>query len=266
MSSTTPAAASTSKRPGEITTPEATTFVLLGATIGHDVSLAQIKIQGDNDENFFRKLREEYTTRRDIFRQVFSIWRYTHCDFVKVHHFSLFNFSISLELTKRQFEKIGDNLFVHRGLGIPKASDKNYHYRPKPVEHEPPVSSHEFYHHFYACYGRCASSRIAFLRSFHKCRRPCRYSQEAIDRIPKKISKLEESGDVREFFWGIFAVERISFLMVTVYHILILIPPLVFWCLWLFSWGHSGDLQNASVPFFTALSLLSLFWFPLLST
>jgi hypothetical protein len=46
---------------------------------------------------------------------------------------------------------------------------------------------------------------------------------------------------------------------------LILLPPLIFWFLWLFQWGHSGDLQNASVPFLSALGLISLFWFPLIN-
>jgi hypothetical protein len=74
---------------------------------------------------------------------------------------------------------------------------------------------------------------------------------------------MEEEGDAREILWGIHGVERLSFLMVAMYHIFILFPPLIFGFLWLFYWGHSGDLQNASVPFLSALGLISLFWFPL---
>lgn len=170
------------------------------------------------------------------------------------------------QLTGLQFEKIGDGEIVHRGSSVPEASDDNYDYRPKPVMHQPPVSSHEFYRRFYACYGRCIGSKTPLLRSFHRCRRPCRHSQEAVERIPKKKWRVEEKGFARDFFWGIFAVEKLSFFMVALYHIIILLPPLAFWFLWLFFWGHSGDLQNASVPFLSALGLLSLFWFPILAS
>jgi len=75
--------------------------------------------------------------------------------------------------------------------------------------------------------------------------------------------RVEEKGPARDFFWGIIAKERISFFTVAFYHIIVLLPPFVFWFSWLFLWGHSGDLQNASVPFLSALGLLSLFWFPI---
>ena len=130
----------------------------------------------------------------------------------------------------------------------------------------PPVSKHEFRRRFYACNRpwSTAQTKLFCYLQIHKCRRPCRRSQEALNRIPKKTWKLEEGGDVREVFWGIHARERISFLMVTIYHCLVLLPPFIFWFLWLFWWKHSGDLQNASVPVFTAQGLISLFWFPLI--
>jgi hypothetical protein len=129
----------------------------------------------------------------------------------------------------------------------------------------PPISAHEFRRRFYACYRRCSISKVVRLRFSHKCWRPCRYSSEALDRIPKKNMRLEERGSAREFFWGIHGVERISFFTVATYHLLILLPPLIFWFLWLFQWGNFGDLQNASVPFLSALGLISLFWFPLIN-
>lgn len=133
------------------------------------------------------------------------------------------------------------------------------------MEHMPPVSTHEFRRRFYSCHRRCSISRPILLNFFHKCRKPCRQSQEVLKRIPKKTWRVDVDNDTREIFWGINAVENISFVMVTIYHLVILFPPLIFWILWLFIWGHSGDLQNASVPFLSALGLLSLFWFPLVS-
>lgn len=51
-------------------------------------------------------------------------------------------------------------------------------------------------------------------------------------------------------------------MMILIYHSLILTPPFVFWILWLFVWGHSGDLQNASVGAFpSALGYFLFFGF-----
>lgn len=45
---------------------------------------------------------------------------------------------------------------------------------------------------------------------------------------------------------------------VVIYHALILAMPMTFWGLWLRSWPK--DWQNASVPFFAVMVLVSLFW------
>jgi hypothetical protein len=78
---------------------------------------------------------------------------------------------------------------------------------------------------------------------------------------------LEEEGNAWEFFWGLNAVESISALKTAVYHLIVLLPSIIFWFLWLFDWGHSGDLQNGSVLFLCSLGLMSTvwFWFPLLN-
>lgn len=94
----------------------------------------------------------------------------------------------------------------------------------------------------------------------HQCRVPRRSSQDAIARIPKRISALEPEGPGREYFWGIHAVESVSFFVIMVYHILLLVPPLLFWFLWLFAWDHEGDLQNASIPFMAAVTVLATIW------
>lgn len=123
----------------------------------------------------------------------------------------------------------------------------------------PPISQHEFQRRFYFCYK--PSSLCRFL---HKCKKPCRPSSEAIDRIPKRTGPFEEAGDGREYFWGILAVEKVSFIVVAYYHAVIFLGPFVFYFLWLFYWNHSGDMQNGSTPLAIVLGLLSLLWFPLI--
>ena len=81
--------------------------------------------------------------------------------------------------------------------------------------------------------------------------------------MPKRLWPLEIGGNARETFWGLYVVENISFLRVAVFHAVVIVPAVVFWFLWLFYWGHGGDLQNASVPFLCALGVVSLFWYPL---
>lgn len=58
--------------------------VLLLVQTGTDYSLAQIPVQDTTSLGFFKKLRSEYLRLRGIWRQHFSVWRYSHCDFYKV--------------------------------------------------------------------------------------------------------------------------------------------------------------------------------------
>ena len=129
----------------------------------------------------------------------------------------------------------------------------------------PPITPHEFRRRYYSCHGNCPVSRSSLLCYFHRCKKPCRLRLDAVDRIPKRTSRLEMEGDARSSFWGLYAVERISFLKIAVYHSIIIIPSLIFMFLWLSYWGHSGDLQNASVPLLCGLALLSLLWFSAIS-
>jgi hypothetical protein len=154
---------------------------------------------------------------------------------------------------------------VPRGKDLPHHTNRDYQYEPKPAEDIPPIAEHEFSKHFYSCCKRCSNLKKTVLCYFHRCSKPCYRPRGAITRIPKKTWRFEESGPGREFVWGISGAERQSFYMIALYHLLILIPPFIFWFLWLFRWKHHGDLQNASVPFLMALGLISLFWFPVLN-
>lgn len=55
-------------------------------------------------------------------------------------------------------------------------------------------------------------------------------------------------------------MEYVSTVRVVLYHVFMLVGPLVFWGLWLGYWGKEGDLQNASVPFLCMVPVFSMFW------
>lgn len=63
-----------------------------------------------------------------------------------------------------------------------------------------------------------------------------------------------------EQFWGIMAREQRSALKVVLYMLLSLTPTIWFTFMWLFSWGHEGDLQNATVPVTISIATLSMIW------
>ena len=64
-------------------------YVLLGVKAGKEIYLAQLEVQFHQDIQFFKELRREYAKLRGAFRRWFSIWGYSHCDFVKVLHATL---------------------------------------------------------------------------------------------------------------------------------------------------------------------------------
>ncbi|PVH69557.1 hypothetical protein DL98DRAFT_624529 [Cadophora sp. DSE1049] len=226
---------STSTHTNVKTQSDKTFHVLLGARSWSDLSLGQILVQDYRDERFFGDLREEYINLRGILAFYFSVYRYSHCDFFEAN------------------QKIATDQDSH--ANIDSLRRLLYEYIPKPAESNRPVSKHEFKHRFYACSRRCVLPK-----AYHKCWRPNSRSTYVVDRIPKRLISLERGGDTRGRLWGLRAREVRSLLGVVFYHLLLLIPAVVFWFLWLFAWDHGGDLQNASVPLFTAVALIGTFW------
>jgi hypothetical protein len=139
-------------------------------------------------------------------------------------------------------------------MEFPHISNSDYKFNPRPIGYVPPIAKEEFYHRFYTCY-----RPRPLLHWFHKCRKICK-SREALNLLPKRTYFLEEGGDTREEFWGIYAQERPCFLTFSIYNCLCIVPSLAFLFLWLFSWGHAGDLQNASVPLSISATTLSILW------
>jgi hypothetical protein len=137
----------------------------------------------------------------------------------------------------------------------PEENEYDYIFEPRPMS-MPPIPPKEFTRRFYACYGCPPIPAI-----FHQCKRFTEHCKDTLDRFPKCRFEFDISkGGSRDKFWGIYAHEDIAFARVAVYNLLCMAPPLVFFFEWLLGWKHTGDLQDASIPLFVMLALLSLFW------
>lgn len=148
---------------------------------------------------------------------------------------------------------------------VPEAKDTDYTFAPNPPDPMPPILAHEFKTRFYGCHPSRTSHKHLF--GLAPCSKKCKRflaPSGALDRIPKRNKWLNVVERRREIFWGLLAVHRPSSFRVILYHIVILIGPFIFSFLWLFLWGHPGDLQNAVIPFSMVAVLLSMFWFPLI--
>ncbi|KAF5639125.1 uncharacterized protein FTJAE_4915 [Fusarium tjaetaba] len=185
------------------------------------------------DSNVFPQLKAEYRRMRGRWRAWFSFWQLSHCNFVK-------------------FESIARNIVVACGQDLPKASDLDYDYMPKPPQASiPPVHPHIFE----AAFNSCTGGKCRNPSPFHNC-----YEFEEttyIKRIPKKKTPLSP-GTIDIPIWGLEARHCISCFHVIVYHLLILIPPFVLWGWWMSR--HPDDIQSASVPMTIVLAMISMFW------
>ncbi|KAL4957536.1 hypothetical protein BDW69DRAFT_180461 [Aspergillus filifer] len=199
--------------------------------------LSQIDVHKFDDDTFFQALRSEYYRLRGRMRNWFSVWRYSHCDFYQFHKFDDAAYA----------PKLKDD--------YPQTRD-DYEYNPDPMDIIPPITEHEFYCRFYSCF---RSNGIS-VHLLHSCRKAGGNSSDALNLLPKKKVRLEEYGDKRQMFWGIYAREVICFRWVVAYNIVCLVPMVIFLFLWMFPFGYKGDLQNAAVPLTAMLGLLTLFW------
>ncbi|KAL7790905.1 hypothetical protein V8C37DRAFT_383580 [Trichoderma ceciliae] len=231
-----------SARPqADITNPKH--WVLFMVNRGAEYKLAQICVSEVSCQEFFHKLRDEYFHLRGILRGYFSVWRYSHCDFYK-------------------FEKFEDHEFTPKHKdAFPGIANPDYEYQPKPMDSVPPVSEHEFKTRFYACY-----KPHPLLHWYHNCKTLGHKSHDLLKFFPKKLTELEEGGDGREIFWGIYAREIISLRWVLFYNFVCLLPMLAFFMVWISPLGRGTDLQNPSVPISMMIAMLSLFWSIFLSS
>lgn len=67
---------------------------------------------------------------------------------------------------------------------------------------------------------------------------------------------MNEAEPGEEPYWGLLAVEDISFMRVMVYHLLALLGPVVFWGIW--QSRNPDDIQDSSAPLVVALTSAAL--------
>lgn len=79
-----------------------------------------------------------------------------------------------------------------------------------------------------------------------------------IKKLPKLKGTSDPLADVNELAFGLEADYMLSFRILAAYHILTIVPAFAFWGYWMTR--RPGDLQNASVPLLTVLSLITVFW------
>ncbi|KAK3171634.1 hypothetical protein OEA41_003718 [Lepraria neglecta] len=193
-----------------------------------------------DDDSFFDEMMVQYKKLRGYMRWIFSIWQFRTCEFVMFH-------------------KANPNEILQGPEELPPSTDSDYHYNSR---RDPPILSTVFNTSFYGCNKACIKFHLDILSLFHECqgRNHCG-KYRVLDRLPKRRRKWETDRDEEvDEAWGINAVFGVSFYKVALYHLLILAGPLAFWGLWLKKWPT--DWQNASVPFFAVVVLLSLFWLP----
>jgi hypothetical protein len=138
---------------------------------------------------------------------------------------------------------------------FPPVTHDGYEYRPRPMDLIPPLCEHEFEKRFYACHHPKST-----LYWYHKCRRLRAQSRDVLMVLPQKKTRLEEGGDAREDFWGLYARERVSLCMVLLYNFVCIFPLLVFFVARIAPFGLGGDWQSPAVPMSTMIAMLSLFW------
>lgn len=140
--------------------------------------------------------------------------------------------------------------------------DREYGYYPRPML-QAPVSRHMFNHLFNACY---SDESLPHKLHYAFIAPSCIIKSipgKLLDGMPKRDRLVDEEAEFSEdqdveVFWGLVAREQRSALRVVAYALLGLEPSLWFMFQWLFGWGHSGDLQGATVPLMISAAMLGI--------
>ncbi|KAJ4388575.1 hypothetical protein N0V93_006033 [Gnomoniopsis smithogilvyi] len=204
--------------------------------------LSTIEVTKRTSRDFFQDLITHYHTERGLARRIFSIFVYSHCDFVK--------------MTRYRASRVSPL----PSFSFPTTQDAEYHeytFSPQPMR-AAPITRHMFYDLFYACY-----ENKGLAHWVHRCDPVSGLGEDLLENMPKR--DREARADSRfavktEQFWGIVAREQRSALRVSIYLLLGISPTIWFIFMWLFGWGHADDLQNATAPVTISLAALSFLW------
>jgi len=159
-----------------------------------------------------------------------------------------------------QFQKLNVDRVFSRGEGLPDPDgfSHDYEYLPRPPTAKNPLIDPEL---FAKCLEACDEDCMwsAFGPPLHDCFQLSSLP-DILRCIPKKKSEfdVQSKPKVEDFAWGLEAGYAVSFLFLSVYHLIPIVSGFGFWVYWMVS--HSGDLQNASVPTIANLALMTFFW------
>ena len=210
------------------------------------LELGQIDtIKYGRDDQFFWNFKQQYEQHRGFLRYWFSVWRLSHCDFVKVISNTMLDASNRLQVSVR--EDLGCRNRMSRQRSTYRY---NIRLRSKTTTRREPI---HLPHEFEAAFALCGDHGM--LAPFHGCSRVTE-RHYALRRIPKRKLELKLKTDEREHVLGLQAQHVMTSLYVLFYHCLILGGPIGFWAWWLFK---PNDLQSAAIPVTSSLALLSLF-------
>ncbi|KAJ4387625.1 hypothetical protein N0V93_008222 [Gnomoniopsis smithogilvyi] len=225
---------------------DARSFVFLLVLRTSRYVLSSIDVTEMKAREFFETIVQKYNGNRGFWRRTFSIFAYSHCDFMKIKRYR-----------KRQFDPLP-------GFSYPVFEDKEYSeytYSPQPM-HVAPISKRMFYDLFHACYTDGSLS--------HKIHQKLPFSwhcdiidflpYEMLDNMPKRDREVLLNAQFQnvENIWGLVAREQRSFMRVIIYVFLSLVPSMWFFFAWVFELGHVNDLQNAVVPVTMSMTALSM--------
>ncbi|OBS29652.1 hypothetical protein FPOA_03591 [Fusarium poae] len=106
--------------PVTISIPSTSRFIMFFVDSG-GLQLIPIESKSLCNEQLFCQLRAEYRQVKGWFKTWFGLMTFSHCDF-------------------HQFEQWHEKRYCERRSGVPPLCDKDYYYRPRPLD-EPPLSS-----------------------------------------------------------------------------------------------------------------------------
>ncbi|PSR82126.1 hypothetical protein BD289DRAFT_25347 [Coniella lustricola] len=194
---------------------------------------------------FFQTLAARYNENRGYLRRCFSVFVYSHCDFVKIKRYAPRRFDSGLHFS------------------YPPQENTEYTFTPKPMS-EVPITKHLFYELFHSCY-----DDQHLLHRMHKMLGPSACDVltslpgELLECLHKRnadVSIDAHLGKTVEKFWGLATREQRSAFRVVVYMLLSLLPSVWFLFAWMFSWNHASDLQDATTPLMITCTIWGLLW------
>jgi len=150
-----------------------------------------------------------------------------------------------------------ENFVISRGQGVPNPTHPDYEFCQ--TRDMPPITRHEFEVWLAPCQYPCWRSYLDIF-GVHRCI-PGSRRNIAVKRIPKKKTRwlVLSPKDEPDQAWGLQARQVPSFWRISVYVLLCLLAPSVFWGWWLGKMNPT-DWQNASVPMTIAIALMALFF------